>query len=149
PWNTGFLFTYDSGDFAANMEKALAAADWQGFAARRAESASRGMLRGIGLANSIEPSGGGPVDKPIGEGAEIRFAADGSATVLLGTKSHGQGHETLVAQLMADRFGLPPDRIRIVSGDTDMLAEGMGSFASRTAAAATTVLTRTADRIAE
>lgn len=149
PWKTGFLFTYDSGDFAANMEKALAAADWDGFPARRAESTSRGMLRGIGLANSIEPSGGGPVDRPFGEGAEIRFAADGSATVLLGTKSHGQGHETLVAQLMADRFGLPPDRIRIVSGDTDMLAEGMGSFASRTAAAATTVLTRTADRIAE
>jgi carbon-monoxide dehydrogenase large subunit len=148
PWRTGFLYTYDSGDFAANMDKALAAADWDGYPARREESASRGLLRGIGLCNSIEPSGGGPVDKPFGEGVEIRFSADGRATVLVGTKSHGQGHETLIAQLMAQRFALAPDRVRVVSGDTDMVPNGMGSFASRTTAAAGTALMAGADRIA-
>src|SRR5690606_11175063 len=84
-----------------------------------------------------------------GEGEAIRFAADGGATVLVGTKSHGRGHETLIAQLMADRFGLAPDRVRIVSGDTDLRPEGLGSFASRTTAAATTVLTAVADRPSE
>lgn len=148
PWRTGFLYTYDSGDFAANMDKALAAADWAGFPARREASAKRGLLRGIGLCNSIEPSGGGPVDKPFGEGVEIRFSADGRATVLVGTKSHGQGHETLIAQLMAERFALAPDRVRVVSGDTDMVPNGMGSFASRTTAAAGTALMAGADRIA-
>jgi len=147
PWKTGFLYTYDSGDFSGNMEKALAAADWSGFAARRAASAEKGLLRGIGLANSVEPSGGGPVDKPFGEGVEIRFSADGSAVVLLGSKSHGQGHETLVAQLMAHRFALAPESVRVVSGDTDQVPNGMGSFASRTTAAAGTALMASADRI--
>lgn len=147
PWKSGFLYTYDSGDFADNMAKALAAVDWDGFAERRAASAANGLLRGIGLANSIEPSGGGPVDKPFGEGVEIRFSADGRATVLLGTKSHGQGHETLVAQLMSHRFALPPERVRVVSGDTDAMPAGMGSFASRTTAAAGTALMAGADRI--
>jgi aerobic carbon-monoxide dehydrogenase large subunit len=147
PWATGFLYTYDSGDFAANMDKALAAADWSGFAGRRDDAAARGRLRGIGLANSIEPSGGGLVDKPFGEGAEIRFSADGRATVLLGTKSHGQGHETLVAQLMAHRFALSPDKVRVVSGDTDLMPNGTGSFASRTTAAASTALMESADRV--
>jgi carbon-monoxide dehydrogenase large subunit len=147
PWKTGFLYTYDSGDFAGNMAKALAAADWDGFPARRARSEARGRLRGIGLANSIEPSGGGPPDKPFGEDAEIRFGPDGHATIAVGTKSHGQGHETLYAQLMAERFGLHPGALRIFTGDTDRLPNGMGSFASRSTAAGGTVLLKAADRI--
>jgi aerobic carbon-monoxide dehydrogenase large subunit len=147
PWKTGFLYIYDSGDFAGNMAKALAAANWDGFPARRAQSQARGMLRGIGLANSIEPSGGGPPDKPFGEDADIRFGPDGHATLLVGTKSHGQGHETLYAQLMAEKFGLRPGALHIVTGDTDRLPNGMGSFASRSTAAGGTVVLKAADRI--
>jgi carbon-monoxide dehydrogenase large subunit len=91
PFKTGLVFTYDSGDFARGMDIALAAADWAGFPARRAEAAARGMLRGIGLANAIEISAG-PPKTPQDEGAEIRFAPDGTATVLLGAHNHGQGH---------------------------------------------------------
>jgi carbon-monoxide dehydrogenase large subunit len=147
PWKTGFLYTYDSGDFAGNMEKALADSDWSGFAERRREATERGRLRGIGVANSVEPSGGGPLDKPFAEGAELRLSADGGVTVVVGSKSHGQGHETLYAQLVADRLGIAPDRIRFVSGDTDALPFGLGSFASRTTAAGGTALFKAADRV--
>ncbi|MBN8921033.1 MAG: xanthine dehydrogenase family protein, partial [Rhizobiales bacterium] len=105
PFNTGFLFTYDSGEFERNMDDALALADWAGFQQRRTESAARGKLRGIGLCNAIEIAAG-PITGPLSESAEIRFDSTGSATVTMGTHSHGQGHETTFAQVVADLLGL-------------------------------------------
>jgi carbon-monoxide dehydrogenase large subunit len=149
PFQTGFVFTYDSGDFAGNVDKALQLADWSGFPARRRAAAARGLLAGIGLANSIELAGGGPPDKPFGETAEIRFLAGGEAAVLLGSKSHGQGHETTFTQLMVETFGLAPEAVRVVTGDTDQLATGGGSFGSRTTGAAGTALLEAARRVIE
>jgi carbon-monoxide dehydrogenase large subunit len=146
PWNTGFLYTYDSGDFAATMAKACAACGWDGFEERRKSSARRGLLRGIGLANAIELAGG-PMTKPFEEDAAIRFDADGGVTVHLGTKSHGQGHETSFTQLMVDLFEIDPGRVRIATGDTDALPNGKGSFGSRSLAAGGTALHVAADRI--
>ncbi|MCS6931170.1 MAG: xanthine dehydrogenase family protein molybdopterin-binding subunit [Acetobacteraceae bacterium] len=146
PFRTGLVFTYDSGDFARGMEIALAAADWAGFPARRAEAAARGRLRGIGIANAIEISAG-PPRTPQDEGAEIRFAPDGSATVLLGAHNHGQGHETVFRQMLSDMLGLPFHAVRIVMGDTDAVPYGRGTFGSRSIVAAGTALKEAADRI--
>lgn len=146
PFRTGLVFTYDSGDFARGMDIALAAADWAGFPARRAEAAARGMLRGIGLANAIEISAG-PPRTPQDEGAEIRFAPDGTATVLLGAHNHGQGHETVFRQMLSDMLGLPFHAIRIVMGDTDAVPYGRGTFGSRSIVAGGTALKEAADRI--
>lgn len=130
PYRTGLVFTYDSGDFARGMAMAEEAADLAGFAARKAASAARGRLRGLGIANAIEISAG-PQGAPMEEGAELRLAADGSATLKLGTHNHGQGHETAFRQILADRLGLPPERVRIVDGDTDAVTHGRGTFGSR------------------
>lgn len=130
PFRTGLVFTYDSGDFARGMDVAMREADWDGFEARRAEAASRGKLRGVGIANAIEIAGG-PQAQPNEEGAEIRFDAQGNATVLLGSHNHGQGHETAFRQVALSLLGLPHDRVRIVQGDTDQVAHGRGTFGSR------------------
>ena len=130
PFRTGLTFTYDSGDFLRGMDVALREADWAGFEARRTEAAGRGRLRGIGIANAIEIAGG-PQAQPNEEGAEIRFDAQGNATVLLGGHNHGQGHETAFRQVALSLLGLPHDRVRIVQGDTDQVAHGRGTFGSR------------------
>ena len=117
--------TYDSGDFAAAMEKALTLADRAGFEARRAEAARRGRLRGFGFAYFIE------ITALHGDRVEIRLDPSGGVTVLPGTFSHGQGHETVFAQLAADWLGVPMDRVRVLQGDTDRVAYGRGTYASR------------------
>jgi carbon-monoxide dehydrogenase large subunit len=146
PFRTGLVFTYDSGDFARGMELALAAAEWNGFAARREDSARRGMLRGIGIANAIEIAAG-PFRAPNEEGAGIRFEPDGGATLLLGCHNHGQGHETAFRQLAASLLGLSFDRVRVVAGDTDLVPHGRGTFGSRSLVVAGTAMTRAAERI--
>jgi aerobic carbon-monoxide dehydrogenase large subunit len=148
PYSTGFLYTYDSGEFAATLGKVLPLADWDGFAARRRESESRGRMRGIGFANSIEMSGG-PQNRPFTEDADLRFGADGSATLVVGSKSHGQGHETVFTQMLTTRFLVPPEKVHVITGDTDMLPNGVGTFASRTMVAAGTAIARAGDRILE
>ena len=146
PFRTGLVFTYDSGNFPENMCLALDAADRDGFAARFAESGQRGRLRGWGLANAIEIAGG-PARMPNEEGAEIRFDPDGSATILLGAHNHGQGHETAFRQIAATRLGLDPARVRIVQGDTAVVAHGRGTFGSRTITAAGAAFVCSADKI--
>jgi aerobic carbon-monoxide dehydrogenase large subunit len=126
PYQTALGPNYDCGEFAKNMERALAAADYAGFAARREESRRRGMLRGIGLANAIEAAAG-----PVPEYAEIRFNPSGSAMLLMGTKAHGQGHETAFKQILCERLGLDPNDVQYIDGDTDRVAFGMGSNGSR------------------
>jgi carbon-monoxide dehydrogenase large subunit len=117
---------YDSGDFARNMEDALGQADLPGFAARRTESLARGRYRGIGHAVYIEQSG-----FPPDEFAELRFDQSGTLTMLMGTQSSGQGHQTAYAQLAAERLGLPLDKIRVMQGDTAAIGFGRGTGGSR------------------
>ncbi|MEN2979712.1 xanthine dehydrogenase family protein molybdopterin-binding subunit [Tistrella bauzanensis] len=118
--------TYDTGDFAEMQRRALAAADMAGFAERRRQSEARGLLRGIGLASYIEWTQGNPKEE-----ARIRFEADGSATVLVGTQSNGQGHETAFAQVAAELTGMPFDKVRVVMGDTAEIRTGGGTGGSR------------------
>ncbi|MCX7962035.1 MAG: xanthine dehydrogenase family protein molybdopterin-binding subunit [Burkholderiales bacterium] len=142
PYKTALTFTYDCGEFERGMDKALALADWNGFAARRAQAQARGKLRGIGLANAIERAGA-----PSVETAEIRFDPDGRASVLVGTKSQGQGHETMYRQIVAARLGLDPAEVRVADGDTDAIAFGYGTFGSRSAVIGGTALWLAADKV--
>ena len=148
PFKTGLHYEYDSGDFPENMRMALAAADWDGFPARRAASESRGKLRGIGIANPIEAAGG-PHRNPMEEGAEIRFDSGGSVTLLLGSHNHGQGHETVFRQMVFDALGIPAERVRFICGDTDKVTHGRGTIGSRSMMAAGTALMGAADQIVE
>ncbi|WP_376090881.1 xanthine dehydrogenase family protein molybdopterin-binding subunit [Roseomonas sp. CCTCC AB2023176] len=116
----------DSGRFAETQDKALALADWQGLPARRAESARRGKLRGIGLGYFVEASGGGPM-----EWARVAMMDDGTAELRVGTFSHGQGHETAFSQIVAQTLGIPLESIRFVQGDTDLIEKGGGTGGSR------------------
>ncbi|MEQ9350919.1 MAG: xanthine dehydrogenase family protein molybdopterin-binding subunit [Alphaproteobacteria bacterium] len=126
PYTTVMGATYDSGDFAKNMTDAMKLADWSGFAARRSQSAKAGKRRGIGLATYIEACGGGGQ-----EGAWIKFAPDGRVTILSGTQSNGQGHETAYIQILSDRLGIEPDMITVKQGDTDQVPTGTGTGGSR------------------
>jgi carbon-monoxide dehydrogenase large subunit len=125
PYRTATGKTYDSGDFAGHMVRAQEIADWSGFKRRYALSKKAGKLRGIGLATYIEACGGnGP------ETAQIKLESDGSVTVLIGTQSTGQGHHTAYAQLVADHLGIPPAQVRVIQGDTDLIATGGGTGGS-------------------
>ncbi|MDH4093762.1 MAG: xanthine dehydrogenase family protein molybdopterin-binding subunit [Betaproteobacteria bacterium] len=130
PYRTALTFTYDCGEFEQVMDEALALGDWQGFEARRAAAARRGKLRGIGMANAIERAAAGPGS----ESARIAFDAAGRPTLYLGTKSQGQSHETTFRQIAAEVLGIAPQDIDFVEGDTDRVAEGLGTFGSRSAA---------------
>ena len=133
---------YDCGRFNRNMEIALEAADYAGFAVRRDASRARGMLRGIGLANAIEQAAG-----PTPEYAEIRFNPSGSAILLMGTKTHGQGHETAFKQIMCGQLGIDPNDVQFIDGDTDRVAFGMGSNGSRSMVTGGTALTLAAQKV--
>src|SRR5215471_4891141 len=111
---------------------------------RRPGSRKRGMLRGIGLANAIEAAGG-----PVPEFAEIRFNPSGSAMLLMGTKAHGQGHETAFKQILYERLGLDPDEIQYIDGDTDRVAFGMGSNGSRSMVVGGSALTLAAGKVVD
>jgi len=125
PYQTATGKNYDSGDFAAHMQRAQQIADWDGFRARLAQSKKAGRLRGIGLATYIEACGNnGP------ETARIALERDGSVTILIGSQSTGQGHATAYAQLVAERLGLPPERVSVVQGDTERIATGVGTGGS-------------------
>ena len=117
---------YDSGDFRIVLDAALEKSDWAGFEARRAESASRGKQRGIGLAYYLEATGGAATER-----AEIRFAEDGFVDVYVGTQSTGQGHETAYVQLTVDQLGVDGDKVRIIQGDTDSIPTGGGTGGAR------------------
>jgi aerobic carbon-monoxide dehydrogenase large subunit len=116
----------DSGRFAETQDMAMKLADWDGFAARRAESAKRGKLRGIGLGYFIEASGGQPF-----EWARVALTTEGRAKLTVGTFSHGQGHETAFAQILSEKLGLPFDAIDLIQGDSDVVVKGAGTGGSR------------------
>lgn len=118
--------TYNDCDFPAVLARALTLSDWNGFAGRREEAAAKGMLRGIGLSLSLEAYGAS-----LDEAATVRIDAAGAVTVLIGTQSSGQGHATAYAMLAAAALDLDPASIQVVQGDTDRVAHGNGTGASR------------------
>ena len=127
PYKTHLGFTIDSGDFAGTMNKAIEAADWNGFEARRAESARHGKKRGIGVAVFIEGAGSRPT-----EGMRMKFDENGDVTLFSGTYSHGQGHETVYSQLVNEFLGVPFENVKLVQGDTGLAPKtSFGSFGSR------------------
>jgi len=142
PWKTPLAFTYDCGEFAKGMEKALELADYADFPKRREESKRRGRLRGIGVINAIERA-----SSPGLEYAEIRFHPSGSATLAMGSKNQGQGHETSFRQIVNERLGLDPSEVAYVDGDTEKVAFGVGTMGSRTMVIAGTALVIAADKI--
>ncbi len=126
PYKTALGNTYDSGEYARNLDDALARADWNGFEARREASKKAGKLRGTGLAMYTEVCGGGG-----DESAHIQFDPSGGAFVRVGNQSNGQGHETAFAQIVADALGIPLDKVRVVQGDTDVAIYNGGTGGSR------------------
>jgi aerobic carbon-monoxide dehydrogenase large subunit len=127
PYKTQMNLEIDSGDFVGTMDRAVAAAKWSSFETRRAEARARGKLRGIGMAYFIEGAGGRPIEE-----MKVRIARDGTAEIVCGTYSHGQGHETVYAQLMNEFMGLPLENVRLIQGDTDTMPENSaGTFGSR------------------
>ncbi|MBM3486924.1 MAG: xanthine dehydrogenase family protein molybdopterin-binding subunit [Alphaproteobacteria bacterium] len=155
PYQTPVALQYDSGDFVANMERALKVVDYAGFAARRADSARRGRLRGIGLSTYIEACGIAPSDVAgslgaragLYEVAEIRFHPTGSVTVFTGTHQHGQGHETTFAQLVSEKLGIPIENVEIAHGDTAQIPFGMGTYGSRSIAVGGSAIVKAIDKI--
>jgi aerobic carbon-monoxide dehydrogenase large subunit len=142
PYRTALIYTYDCGDFGKNLEDCLKLADYAGFSARRRESRARGKLRGIGISSTVEASNAGFI-----EHAEIRFDPTGTVTVSVGTHDHGQGHATTFRQIISDRLGISPDRIRFNYGDTDQIAIGTGTFGSRSTVSAGTAMLMAAEKI--
>ncbi|MCW5685682.1 MAG: xanthine dehydrogenase family protein molybdopterin-binding subunit [Pseudolabrys sp.] len=155
PHQTPVIMTYDSGDYLASLKKAMEIADVKGFAKRKRDSARNGKLRGIGYSNYIEACGIAP-SQAVGslgagvglwESAEVRVNPTGSVEVLTGSHSHGQGHETTFAQLVADRLGIPMDSVNIVHGDTDKVQFGMGTYGSRSGAVGMSAIVKALEKV--
>ncbi len=155
PHQTPVIMAYDGGDFGASLDAAMKAADYDGFAARKAQSEANGKLRGIGLSCYIEACGIAP-SKAVGslgagvglwESAEVRVNAVGTIEVMTGSHSHGQGHETTFAQLVAERLGVGIDTVNIVHGDTDKVQMGMGTYGSRSGAVGMSAISQAIDKV--
>ena len=126
PYRTPNGPIYDSGDFATILERALALADWNGFAARRAASERDGKLRGIGIGCFLEVAGG-----ILDEAVDLRFEHDGKVALRTGAQAMGQGHLSTFVPLIAKRLGVDPGAVRLVEGDSDEVPAGTPSVASR------------------
>ncbi|MDO6964815.1 xanthine dehydrogenase family protein molybdopterin-binding subunit [Rhizobium alvei] len=155
PYQTPVIMNYDAGDYEASLNAAMTAIDWNGFPARKAESKARGKLRGIGMSCYIEACGIAPsaavgsLGAGVGlwESAEVRVNAVGTIEVLTGSHSHGQGHETTFAQLVAERLGVPIENVNIVHGDTDKVQMGMGTYGSRSGAVGMSAIVKAIDKV--
>ncbi|HUZ74597.1 MAG TPA: xanthine dehydrogenase family protein molybdopterin-binding subunit [Stellaceae bacterium] len=142
PFKTGLTYTLDCGEFEKNLDRALAMADYAGFERRRAAAKTRGRLRGIGMANIIEQT-----SQAQGETVMVRFDPGGTVTVIPGSISHGQGHDTMYKIILSDKLGIDADDIRVTTTDTDMAPDGGGTYASRTAVLGGSAATLAADKI--
>ncbi|KAA0215446.1 MAG: xanthine dehydrogenase family protein molybdopterin-binding subunit [Lautropia sp.] len=155
PYATPVGLTYDVGDYAATLDKAVAMADVAGFSARKAEAARRGKLRGLGYSCYIEACGLAPsnIAGALGaraglfEAGEVRVHPTGSVTVFTGSHSHGQGHETTFAQVVAGKLGIPVESVEIVHGDTGRVPFGMGTYGSRSLAVGGTAIVKAVDKV--
>lgn len=155
PYTTPVALVYDTGNYQATLDKALGLHDYAGFEARRAASEANGKLRGIGLSTWIEACGIAPsnlvgvLGARVGlfDAATVRVNATGSVSVMVGAHSHGQGHETVFAQVVADKLGIPEADIDIVHGDTSKIPFGMGSYGSRSLAVCGSAMDKAVDKI--
>ncbi len=155
PYQTPVALLYDTGNYGATMDAAQKLGDVSGYAARKKASEAKGKLRGIGYAAYIEACGIAPsaVAGSLGaraglfEAGEIRVHPTGSVTVFTGSHSHGQGHETTFAQVVADRLGIPVENVDIVHGDTGKILFGMGTYGSRSIAVGGTAIMKALDKI--
>jgi len=142
PYATPLIAVYDSGDFPANLELGLKAADWAGFERRRAEARARGKLLGLGISYYMEVTAAMPQEK-----ADIQFLPTGRVRLGVGTGPSGQGHATAFAQILADRLGIDLDRIDFVTGDTDALSQGGGTGGAKSLLLAGTAIVDGAEKI--
>jgi carbon-monoxide dehydrogenase large subunit len=155
PHQTPVILCYDAGDYGQALDKALALADYRGVGARKAASAAKGKLRGVGFSAYIEACGLAPsaavgsLGAGVGlwESAEVRVNPVGTVEVLTGSHSHGQGNETTFAQLVSDRLGIPIDNVSIIHGDTDKVQFGMGTYGSRSGAVGMSAICKALDKI--
>jgi carbon-monoxide dehydrogenase large subunit len=155
PYQTPVAVVYDTGDYNATMDKLVEIADLAGFEARRAESAKNGLLRGLGVNCYIEACGIAPshlvgqlgARAGLYESATVRVNATGSISVMTGSHSHGQGHETSFAQVVADMIGIPEDMVEIVHGDTANSPMGMGTYGSRSLAVGGSAMVKATEKI--
>jgi aerobic carbon-monoxide dehydrogenase large subunit len=155
PYATPVGLTYDTGNYAAHLDKALNIADVAGFAARKAASAARGLKRGLGYSCYIEACGLAPsnIAGALGaraglfEAGEVRVHPTGTVTVFTGSHSHGQGHETTFAQVVAGKLGIPVENVEIVHGDTGRVPFGMGTYGSRSLSVGGTAIVKATDKI--
>jgi aerobic carbon-monoxide dehydrogenase large subunit len=144
PYAAASGMNYDSGDFTAVLDDAVALADWKGFGPRKRESRRRGKLRGLGIGSYLEVTA--PPNKEMGG---IRFEADGSVTLITGTLDYGQGHAAPFAQVLSDRLGIPFEKIRLIQGDSDELVFGGGTGGSRSITATGTAIVEASDAVIE
>jgi carbon-monoxide dehydrogenase large subunit len=143
PYQTQTGWTYDSGDYAAAMAKCQALADWNGYAGRQMATEAAGRLRGRGIVYYTDNTG------IFNERMELRFDPSGELTILAGTLSHGQGHATSYAQMVSDWLGVPAEQIHLAQADTDEVAIGRGTYASRSMMVGGSALRGAADEIIE
>jgi carbon-monoxide dehydrogenase large subunit len=155
PYQTPVALTYDTGGYETCLDEAMKIADVKGFEARKSEAAKRGKLRGLGYASYIEACGIAPsnIAGALGaraglyEAGEVRVNPTGGVTVFTGSHSHGQGHETTFAQVVATRLGIPIDSVEVVHGDTGRIPFGMGTYGSRSLAVGGTAIVKALDKI--
>ena len=155
PHQTPVIMCYDAGNYAAALDSALKISDYANIGKRKAESARKGLLRGIGISAYIEACGIAPsaavgsLGAGVGlwESAEVRVNPVGTVEILTGSHSHGQGHETTFAQLVSERLGIPIDNVAIIHGDTDKVQMGMGTYGSRSGAVGMSAIVRALDKI--
>ena len=155
PYETPVALTYDTGDYEASLDRALELVDYSRFAARRAESEARGRKRGIGFSSYIEACGLAPSQVALSlgagvglfESAEVRVNVTGSVTVITGSHSHGQGHETTFAQVVSDQLGVPFEDVEVVHGDTGRQDYGLGTYGSRSIAVGGSAIVKATDKI--
>ena len=155
PYQSPCLMLYDSGNYPLLLERGLERIDFDGFAARRAESEARGKLRGIGISCWVEACGLAPsaVVGSLGAGvgqwesANIKFNPTGSVTVFTGSHSHGQGHETVYAQIVSEHLGVPIESVEVVHGDTSVVPFGMGTYGSRSGPVGGAAVYKAAEKI--
>lgn len=144
PYRTAFGLEYDSGDFARNMEQALEISRWSEFPQRRSLSASKGKLRGIGLACYIERCAGGAPEE-----ARLTVNEEGQVTLYIGTQSNGQGHETAFRQILSERLGVSFEDVSIVQGDSDLIESGGGTMGSRSVPVGGAAISASAEKLIE
>jgi carbon-monoxide dehydrogenase large subunit len=157
PYQTAVALQYDIGDYEAPLDKALEMIDYSGFEARRKEAANRGKYRGIGLSSYIEACGlapsavAGALGAKVGlyESASVRVDPTGTVNVFTGTHSHGQGHATTFAQIVADKLGVDINSVEIIHGDTNKIPFGMGSYGSRSLAVGGSAIAKAVDKVIE